>query len=85
MNMEGHRVGDPINDLGFQLRRQIPNGTARKRWLGTKSGQAEATRALASAGYTGNVLARAMFDISYGEIRLPLKIETAADLAALDR
>ena len=81
----GHRVGDPINDLGCQLRRQIPEGEARQRWLGTSSGRQEAIGALRNAGYTGNLLARAMFDLSYGEIRLPLTIQSPAELAALEQ
>ncbi len=80
----GFSVGDPINDLGFQLRRQIPKGEDRRRWLSTKTGQSEAMNALRNAGYTGNHLARAMFDISFGEIRLPLTITTQADMEALD-
>lgn len=78
------RTGDPITDLGFTMKRQIPKGRERVAWLERDGVLEEVTAALRGIGYSGNHLARAIFDLSLGTIRSPLVIDSSDALAALD-
>lgn len=71
---------DPISTLGVELHREIPRGRARVAWLHTADGHTEAVAALTRGGYSGNQLARAIFDLSLGEIRLPLSFDSLETL-----
>lgn len=77
------RTGDPITDLGFAMKREIPKGRTRVEWMAKTGVLEEVTSALRGIGYSGNHLARALFDLSLGEIRLPLVVDSADALAAL--
>lgn len=71
---------DPITTLGCELRRPIPKGPQRVAWMHTDKGYREIVAALRRGGYHGNRLARAIYDLSLGEIRIPIKIEDASEL-----
>lgn len=82
-SIRGQSVGDPINDLGLAMRRPIPKGQARIQWLKKPGVLDEVVATLRNQGYFDNRLARAVFDLSLGEIRMPLLIDTADAHAAL--
>lgn len=75
---------DPITALGFALKRPIPKGDAFDKWALEKGGLEEIISALRRSGYSGNRLARAMFDLTHGKYRMTLNIDTPSAQAALD-
>ena len=70
---------DVITDLGIELKREIPKGQARMKWLRTDKGYREAFGAT-PAGLHRQRARPCMSDLSFGEIRLPLKVERPDDL-----
>jgi hypothetical protein len=71
---------DPVTTLGLELKREIPKGEARLKWLRTEKGYKECISALRRAGYSDAYLSQAIKDLSYGEICLPFQVRDVSEI-----